>query len=282
MAWAVYDVVYELRSPLHVGYAKIGNLQRTRYYLPARNLWGAVTEALTRRGFLTDSESPGDYPRVGEWVKAHCAFGYWFVHHESQVLSPCYKEKGLYFGSFSAAEFERCYLASHVTTAVNPDSNSAEEGSLHEVEYIAPYARDAQPTRIGGQVFLDETAQSVLGDEEKWRSWLGDLHVGGGRRYGFGELRLNAFSLSSSKNWVLSTARPRIYMGQSMPLPAHVNVQGVKAKGQIEPWLGLETAESTRFGMRLTPAVRCWVPGSILEEDGEFEIHPSGIWQKVD
>jgi len=42
MTWQLFQVTYELHSPLHIGYHKIGNLQRTRYYIPARNLWAAV------------------------------------------------------------------------------------------------------------------------------------------------------------------------------------------------------------------------------------------------
>ena len=38
MTWHCFRLTYELRSPLHIGYHKVGNVQRTRYYIPARNL----------------------------------------------------------------------------------------------------------------------------------------------------------------------------------------------------------------------------------------------------
>ena len=43
MAWRAYKIVLRLRSPLHIGRGKVGNLQRTRPYVAGRNLWGALT-----------------------------------------------------------------------------------------------------------------------------------------------------------------------------------------------------------------------------------------------
>lgn len=166
MTWQAFYATYELRSPLHIGYHKVGNVQRTRYYIPARNLWGAVTEALTRRGFATDvlrSQRPDDYPAVGDWVRTHCVFGYWFIEEHGTLLAPTYQNGQLCYGPYPAADFERRYLNALVTTALDPSATSAQDGSLHEVEFIAPYASDGTRTRIGGYLFLDEAAQAHWG-----------------------------------------------------------------------------------------------------------------------
>jgi len=292
MGWTMYTAIYELRSPLHIGYHKVGNVQRTRYYVPARNLWGAVTEALTRRGFHSQDAPVGDYRKVGEWVKAHCAFGYWFIQENGQLLYPHYDGGKLKYGHLTAAEFEHRYLDAHVTTALDPSTTSAEEGSLHEVEFIAPYhpvKPDDQeavlPTRIGGWVFLDETALRLLGEESKWRAWLGDLQIGGERRYGFGQLRLisgpEAAASLEHCQVELSGERPKVQVGENQPVWAHTLVEGVKGRGMIEPLVGRETGSDSRsFGRALTPAQVCWVPGSIVERAEWLTFDARGIWRK--
>jgi len=284
MAWTRYTVIYELRSPLHIGYHKVGNLQRTRYYIPARNLWGAVTEALTRRGFSTTDAPQGDYQQIGEWVKHHCAFGYWFIRENDEPLAPHYEGNRLKYGPLTAAEFERRYLDAHVTTALDAATTSAQAGSLHEVEYIAPHRREGKRTQVGGWVFLDETAQAVL----DWPAWLSELQVGGERRYGFGQLRLveggwQADGNPSGYPLILDQARPQVKVEAGHALLAHTLVDGVNAQGQLEPLVGRETpsTNSQQFGQTLTTAKICWSPGARLQDSADFKIELTGEWRKM-
>jgi hypothetical protein len=287
MTWQMFRVTYELRSPLHIGYHKIGNLQRTRYYAPARNIWGAVTETLTRRGFgagALQTDGVAGYAVVGDWVKGHCAFGYWFVcEDEDKWLAPRGAAEGLRYGDLAEYEFERRYLASHVTTALDAATTSAQENSLHEVEFIVPHTSDSTRTQIGGWVFLDETARDTLGDESKWRGWLGDLQVGGERRYGFGQLRLKKFVNETDANWDLDGARPRAKLERDDGLDAHTLAQGVTARGQIEPLVGRETqGDSQRFGMNLTRGRVCWAPGAMLDTGAMFVVNEIGVWVRAE
>lgn len=295
MTWQMFRVTYELRSPLHIGYHKIGNLQRTRYYIPARNVWGAVTEMLTRRGFQTNGAPEGAYGKIGDWVKTHCAFSYWFVCDEQENwLAPRGAEKGVCYGELAEPEFERRYLASQVTTALDAATTSAQAGSLHEVEFIAPHytvkngdQEKIERTKIGGRVFLDETAQPELGDEANWREWLGDVQIGGERRYGFGRLRLQKFVNAPDAKWILDGLRPRVQLETGAGwLEAHTLAQDVTARGQIEPLVGRETRDNTsqRFGMHVTPAQLCWAPGSCVTHSAELilTLTKTGLWQKAD
>jgi len=285
MAWEIFQVTYELHSPLHIGYHKVGNVQHTRYYLPARNLWGAVTERLTCSGFKTARVPQSDYRRIGEWVKIHCRFGYFFISEGNELLAPQYQDSRLYYGYLPQTEFERRYLDSHVSTALDATTTSAEDGSLHEVEFIAPYPRQEDPfperTRLRGWIFLEEEAADVLGEEEKWRSWLGDLRVGGERRYGFGRLRLLSLRADSAMNDFsveLDLPSPRVHLQAGNTLPAHVLAQGVPARGAIEPLVGRETQQSHAFGVFLTRGQVCWAPGSVLTEKAIFQFEPEGYW----
>jgi len=275
MSWHKFRVIYELRSPLHIGYHKVGNVQRTRYYILARNLWGAVTEALTRRGFSTHGVSSGNYQQVGEWVKKHCAFGYWFVYENSQLLTPCYCKDGLKYGNLSVTEFERRYLDSHVTTALDSKTNSAQHGSLHEVEFIAPYSRDGVRTQVSGLVFLDDEAKKEL----NWECWLSNLQVGGERRYGFGTLRLVEMK---SEGDPITCTRPCQSVSKHTPFLAHVSVTtNIQILGQIEPLVGRVTSQSHAFGSSLTSAIVCWTPGSTPMGDIQVQFEPQGYWKIV-
>ena len=281
MAWAIHKATYELQSPLHIGYHKVGKVRRTRYYITARNLWGAVTEMLTRRGFHTDDVPEGDYDAVGNWIEEHFAFCYWFIEENGVPLYLHYENGELKYGPYNVADFERRYLSAHVTTALDASSTSAKDNSLHEVEFVSPYTQDGTRTLIGGMVFLDEIAKTVVGDEKKWRKWLSNLQIGGERRYGFGKLRLVTFKEEIKRDWQLDTDRPQIRIREGESLNAHAVAQGIQAKGQIESIVRRETLESHAFGSRLTNGVICWAPGSVLESASVFEISKTGIWRGI-
>jgi len=290
MAWKMYKVTYELRSPLHIGYHKVGNVQRTRYYIPARNIWGAVTETLTRRGFgsqVLKTAHQDKYRAVGDWVQTHCAFGYWFIEEGGTALSPRYDNGALKYGTLTAAEFERRYLNVHVTTALDPATTSAAEGSLYEVEFIAPYhdvkpgdQEVALPTKIGGWVFLDEIAVPLLGEKSKWDSWLSHFQIGGERRYGFGLLRSKEFKENDLPEGYLvcpNNSRPCWQIQAGETLLAHTLVNNIKAMGQVEVLVGRETKQSDSFGNELTAGQICWAPGSILVEEARVTLKTNGV-----
>jgi|YNPMSStandDraft_2_1061718.scaffolds.fasta_scaffold00898_12 hypothetical protein len=292
MTWHCIQLIYELHSPLHIGWHRVGNLQRTRYYLPARNLWGSITERLTRGGFGEVIGVPqDDYSAVGRWVNQHFAFSYWFLLDGNTLLSPQYSERSTQFrfGELPMVEFERRYLTSHVTTSLDPATTSAANQSLHEVECIVPYSSESIHNKFCGWVFLDDTGYDVLGDEEKWRTWLEELTMGGERRYGFGKLRMSAEngwklvnSLHDFPIYIQNQNRPRVEISAGKFIPAHALVQDIPARGAIEPLIGRETCnDSQQFGKTLTPGVLCWLPGSILLESRMFEITSSGWWKKV-
>jgi hypothetical protein len=286
MAWTMYTVIYELHSPLHIGYHKVDNVQRTRYYIPARNLWGAVTEALTRRGFSINGVTQGNYQQIGEWVKKHCAFGYWFIQENDASLCPHYEGNRLKYGSLPVAEFERRYLDAHVTTALDAATTTAQDRGLHEVEFIAPYNQDGERTCVSGWVFLDEIAQPLLGEESQWSAWLSNLQIGGERRYGFGQLRLNDnFNQTEKLSGYavdLGGTRPRVRVEKDGVLLAHTLTQNVEARGEIEPLVGRETrGDSQRFGfgMSLTRGQVCWAPGAQIVKSHWLTVTETGVWQ---
>lgn len=281
MKWTAYRVVFRLMSPLHIGYLKIGNVQRTRPYVMAKALWGALTARLTR----DCPELGSDYQVVGQCVREQLAFSYFYPALEcDRPLYPDYTLEGLRYGpeQMEPEEFAWCLIASYASTALDAQRASAEEGSLHEVEFVSPWVRAkekdcSKPVYLVGYIFERQ------GCELRWREVLDRLQLGGERKYGWGrvckqeepkvegtffgyELDLNGF-------------RPRVKIKKCQPLLAHGVLDGLAAKGQIEPLVGRETENGGKFGAHLSRARICWVPGSRLIEERVLSIGDYGFWQ---
>jgi len=173
MTWNVYRVVLRLRSPMHIGRGKVGNIQRTRGYVTGRVLWGALTERLTRdrkqgKGPATDSEA---YAGVGQRVHSHLAFTYFYPTtdpDDTEYLRPW--DDG----------FRSRFLSTYTSTALAYPQQSAEEGTLHEVEFLSPRTLNTgEPVYLVGYIFAREGAP-------RWQSALKRLQMGGERGYGWG------------------------------------------------------------------------------------------------
>jgi len=95
MSWMVYQWSWRLESPLYVGMPPAGSLNRTRLYIPARALHGAIAAESARRKYDEDKDgdnanSPDsaskqkgrkknlspDYGKFGKEVGTWCRFTY--------------------------------------------------------------------------------------------------------------------------------------------------------------------------------------------------------------
>ncbi len=284
MTWKAHKVVFRLLSPMHIGWIKQGNLQRTRPYVTGKALWGALTARLTR----DFPKLGGDYKCVGDCVHKQLAFSYFYpAICETVDLWP-WGEK--------ADEFAWRYLGSYASTALNYSRNTAEEGSLHETEFIAPTTRDGQPVYLVGYIFerQDFERQNCT---LPWWDVLFRLQLGGERTYGWGRVRLEARSsplfrgekfFVDGLEIVLDGDRPVLRASKDVPLLAHAlaaEFQGRQpvsdVRGPIEPLLGRETDPQGQFGASLPPARICWPPGSTLTAHAEIIIGEYGIWEGV-
>lgn len=266
--WKAHQVVFELLSPLHVGHRKIGNLADTRCYLPGRAIWGALTSRLTRDG------GGHDYAEIGKRVQEELAWSYFFASTDPDNVSlwPWGKDR---------QEFEWLYLSSFASTALE-DGHTADEGALHEVEYIAPHARSGVPVYLTGYLF--ERNGSML----NWREALDRFQVGGERSYGWGRLRpikITPFQGSCFGIYATNTNtdRPVIEVPGDQTLAAHaVASDADDHEGAVEPLVGRETDTRTAgFGALHSFAVVCWVPGTRALKDRRYQIGQYGIWEPV-
>jgi len=111
MSWTLYRWVWRLEAPLFLGMPPSGSLNRCRLYVPACNLWGALTAELAQRraeacgrrlaGGVT-VENPVDHDRPGEEAEplgreigSARAEGRQAPAHRGQVVVDTLDENGL-------------------------------------------------------------------------------------------------------------------------------------------------------------------------------------------
>ncbi len=285
MTWTAYRVTLRLLAPMHIGWRKLGNLQQTRPYVTGRVLWGALTARLTR---VLGSH---DYKKMGEKVDEQLAFSYFYPFtsaesDEIDLAKPVAIDPWPWGNDWD--KFAWTFLGSYASTALE-NARNAEAGSLHETEFIAPYARnltpheDPIPVYLVGYIFQKEDYS--IGYDWKEKDVLDRLQIGGERSYGWGRVRCKG-EPAKDKNCfgyelVPTGDHPQIIVPKGKELLAHTEAEGLEGvkTGTIEPLVGRETGSDTGFGKNLSRARICWVPGSTITKEKTFQIQARGIWK---
>lgn len=288
-AWKWYRVELEPVSPLHIGWHDLAFIQRTRCYIPARNAWAVVVSRLAPTAGGGDLRSM--YRGAKGKVKDNVRFTPLFPLVDGERLSPRYDgEKGMLWGSWSVAELESEFLFSRTSTALEAGSLTAEEGTLHESEFLSLVGRGKRRLGFFGYVAVREGfgSEQVKGALE----WCG---MGADRRYGWGLLRLRR----GEQGWREETGKLFEAVGvveweeemvvegsgSGWHLPAHVDADSAKTglEGELEVVSGRDWSERGS-GRTLVRARLCWAPGSRwVAGDGKrrFVVEPEGIWRQV-
>lgn len=278
MAWHVYRVAFRLRSPLHIGRGKVGNLQRTRPYVTGRVLWGALTMRLTRDaagGLATDSR---DYLRFGEEVHRSLTFTYFYpalkLEEGYKVVWPWEDESA----------FRRRFLSSYQGTALSYPQQSAAEGMLHEVEFLSPYTLDAgEPVFLTG--FLFEKEGCML----NWKAAFARMQMGGERGYGWGDVELVVCETAGedlfdgAAHFKGGSANPIIHVPANGRLLAHVRAENLPIAGNVEPLVAREwQSHDSRYryaGQCVTFNGICFIPGTVVPQALDFAVEEFGLWR---
>ncbi len=222
MRWQICKVVFRIKTPVHIGYRKYGNLMQTRPYVPARVLLGALT-ARTTREIFGRTKDWRRYRLVGEILNRIFTASYFYptTREDGGVNEFPWEERFPHYD----------FIGSYVSTALESGEKAAQEGSLHEVEYISPKTKyGGEQVYLSGYFFVreeqdaDEIFRGIsenleterrkanLSDEEvkelsdllqnlkdtgkiseitqtviqRWRDFTKPLQIGGERGYGWG------------------------------------------------------------------------------------------------
>lgn len=300
MAWTFYRWVWQLEAPLHIGLPPAGALHRTRLYVPARSLWGAMTAEVARELAREKGSSFPDYQRVGEKIRQQTRMSYLFpaqkVEGKWKAWLPKYcQRKGLMwkredgYGPISDATFRRWLLNTRLGTSIDPASDSAAEGTLREHEVINPWSRWGQeipvldPVGLVGYLFLADGADQEI--REKILT-VDQLFIGGDARYGLGRLR-KVEGEEKENNFfgapvdLESGDHPKV---KAPHILAHAlngknenneqnEIKNTDLSGVLEQLVAWDHGE-------LKSQALAWVPGSVSRtKELQWQIKEDGLWE---
>lgn len=288
MAWTAYRVVFRLRSPLHIGYAKLGNVHYARAYVTGRSIWGALTERMTRDDAARLQLAAVNfhaYRTQSESIEKGLAYTYFYLAEPSSapegfsVVWP-WNEQAI-----------APFLNSYASTALHGLAGSALTGSLHETEMIVPQRSAAAPTYLMGYFFEHTNDDRSLAKPAlPWRDSLARLQLGAERGYGWGWIDVEtsptrvddgvlfggaAAFAGSEKEPVVTVVAGNPVLAHARPSPAFA------AAGSLEPVVGREYQEEEyRYaGAHVSYHGVCYAPGSKVDRDVAFAVKPFGLWE---
>ncbi len=260
--WKKVNIVFKLKSPLHIGYMpfKGSVVSPTRYYVPGRNLWGAITKGVTEH--LCEKPEADNYKKIGRQVMENFRFSYFYLHDGRTIYFPRYTDEGLKYGVITKAEFEQTFIGSIVSTEIEDKTGIAKDKSLHEIEFINNRFRDEngniKPVMIAGCIWIKKNAKIEVkrNKEEKEKTYqfkiepngifidsfniISELILGGESKYGFGYVRFASeaeFSKTAPFKWGDNPEEIEIKQGE--PLVAHLKYnKNKKFEGDIELLIG--------------------------------------------
>jgi hypothetical protein len=262
MSWTLYRWIWRVETPLFVGMPPSGSLNRSRLYLPARTMHGAVAAELARLNGNDKTDFP-DYGKFGKEVGVNCRFTYLYPaeKYNDQFLTwlpryvaaerdgqdrkteqkvglrwcPCPQDSK---EDLSDRGFRRRLFDSRAGTAIASETDSASEGTLRETECIHPWWRDSSgnraesnPVFLLGYVFLRNN-----GFRRQLES-LETLFVGGDTKYGLGKIKKEQWDDLSTASFVfgntvnLADEEPKIksdFVWGHASASAGINMQGRK------------------------------------------------------
>ncbi|MGQ9720276.1 MAG: RAMP superfamily CRISPR-associated protein [Candidatus Jordarchaeum sp.] len=290
------DVAFTLKSPVHIGYLpnKGSVIASTRYYIPSKNIWGAITKRATEK--LFDNPKTREYRNVGKEVMKNFRFSYFYIYDGETIYLPAYTDEGIKYGDKNIRDFEHNFIGSRVLTAMDHEKGTAKYGSFHEIEFIKNKFRDEggniritkligciwgkkgcklpaengeKEVKMGNGIFVDEI------------NLIETLILGGEQNYGFGVVELESVGTETKfpieDNIDRDYVKIKVYKNE--PILSHFEYdRGICFKGEVEllggrGYFDIEEnkseSESQEYkagpGAILSNTRYCISPGSIVE-----------------
>ncbi|MBM3747715.1 MAG: hypothetical protein FJW34_18160 [Acidobacteria bacterium] len=170
---------------------------------------------------------------------------------------------------------------------------SAEDGALHESEYLTPVGRGRKRLGFQGYVLLSEGL-----DARQVTEVLRTCQVGADRRYGWGRLQLLGELEECGRGELFGCVRSNgSYPGRGPVLescvaapwylPAHLECEAAnyeQFEGELEALSGRDWCGERGPGKKVVKAKLCWAPGSRARPSKaplRFWIEPQGVWRSA-
>jgi len=248
----------------------------------------------------------GIYGKIGELVKENLIFSYFYPAERKSVLYPNYTKDGFGFGSkgderflLTKEEFEKEFITSYVSTALDKSSKTAEDGSIHEFELIKGKSNGKETIFVG---YLFAKEGNINGDYSVEFSQdkpfikknynfplfdvINNIQVGGERNYGFGWLELQDSPVELDRvnlydSDVFVDLNDLILNSDKFIALAHVDTKNLeldKIKGDLEPVIGRKWDNERGAGQNLSNALICLIPGTKFKPNLEIKIRDFGMW----
>lgn len=286
--WAAYRLRFELLTPMHIGWRKVGNLQQTRPYVLSRTLWGALTARLAREAGATGDKRL--YKKIGEKLEKELRFSYFYLIDQIKTDLNCLNASGGWPWHIKGNNnddpglFDWKYLNSYGGSPIT-EQQVTEEGGLHETEHIMPFTREGKRVYLVGQVFERKKHSTYISN---WKKSITRIQLGGERSYGWGKIALaekivetdNLFGASLK----LDSVDPEVVIPANSFITSHVSLDEAASpegfEGRIEMLAGRLTAEANKYGRNYASLLPCWTPGTRVVEEKNFFICSKGIWKE--
>ncbi len=285
MTWSLYRWVWLLESPLFVGAAPAGTLNRCRPYVLARGIWAALTSEMAQTGA---NGFPAYWER-GKILRDSARFTYLYpassVGGAWRAWLPEYvRNSGLVWhredqpGTADAVcdrPFRRCLIDTRAGTAIDADSDTAAERTLRETECVMTYWRAGSGgghDRVGfaGYVFFKDIPKAELDP-------VTTLFVGGDTRYGLGRMRRIEFRAADTVFGQQPLLDKDLPVLTSSCLLAH----GSSARSLAGAKEALTRWDRTTESRYLSVDKLRWTPGSRLHADASWMIDQDGMWNDL-
>jgi len=313
--WRKVDVVFRLKSPLHIGYLpfKGSVVSPTRYYVLGRNLWGAITKRITE--FLCEKNhrkpKANDYKEIGKQIMDNFRFSYFYLYDGRTIYFPRYTDEGLKYGDnrkeIAKSEFEHRFIGSFISTAID-NNGTAKDRSLHEIEFINNRFKDEngdlKDVKIAGCIWIKENVklnnkEVIINDHGIFIddfNVIRELILGGESKYGFGHVVLESVNrVNFPVKWKDSE---EIRIDNNGYLIAHLKYdKSLKFKGDIELIAGrgyydpnsLKEVNSEnkrddsddKPGQIISTIGYYFSPGTMIKENKEFKINWDGTLEVI-
>ncbi|PMP95011.1 MAG: hypothetical protein C0168_07315 [Candidatus Aminicenantes bacterium] len=297
--WSKVNIVFRLKTPLHIGYLpfKGSVISPTRYYVPGRNLWGAVTKRITE--WMYKIPNSGNYIEIGSQVIENFRFSYFYLYDGKTIYFPHFTEEGLKYGSTdrdknkkTKSEFEYRFIRSRISTAIDPNSLTAKDESLHEIEFINNKFKDEEgevrDLKIIGCVWFKDKGK--IGDNEITKNKSGitignfnvfeELILGGESKYGFGHVVLDGVDeVEFPVELEEENENIKVHIKKDSPLLGHLkhdknikfrgDIELLSGRGYFDPYDKSKSADDKSIdkpGKVLSLAKYHFVPGTVMCE----------------